>query len=433
MKVEVTDLGSWKRKLDIAVPVDDVRPHLENAYQSYQKKVRIEGFRKGKVPLSIIQKRFGKAIEAEVVDQLIQTFFKKAVEEENLDLVAPGTVKDITFEEGKPFQFTAEVEIEPVVEITEYKGLKLEKEIMKVTKEDVAQVISMFREQKAERRPVTEGAQKGHVIEGDVQAVEASGVPIIGQKWEDRVIELGQPPLGDKVEDQFLGAVKDEERRFSIKQPEQDPNGNMQEKEHYYVMKIKSVQEKILPVLNDDFAKEVGEFVSFSEMEDKLKEDLQARREQDAEQVLDRKLIDEIIHKNDFDLPEVMVSNALKMMWEDHQKQHNDEVDEETFRNENRVQTVWNLKWHLLWHRLAEAENIIITDEDIDARIDLIAKANPKEEKKVKTMLKDKKRRDHLKENLLEQKVLQFLKENARIKEVKLKPSKKKQPVLMTS
>ena len=148
---------------------------------------------------------------------------------------------------------------------------------------------------------------------------------------------------------------------------------------------------------------------------------------------MDRKLIDEIIHKNDFDLPEVMVSNALKMMWEDHQKQHNDEVDEETFRNKNRVQTVWNLKWHLLWHRLAEAENIIITDEDIDARIDLIAKANPKEEKKVKTMLKDKKRRDHLKENLLEQKVLQFLKENARIKEVKLKPSKKKQPVLMTS
>jgi len=432
LKVEIEDLGSWKKKLNIEVPAEEIAPYLEKAFEAHQKKIKVEGFRKGKVPMSIIKKRFGKAIEADVIDELLQTYFKQAVMEQGLAPVAPGVIKDIVFEDDKPFQFSAEVEVEPEVEIKHFSGFKVEKEIMKVTGEDVEQVINMLREQKADRKPVDGEAEKGHIIEGDIQALDATGVPIIGEKWENRVIELGQPPLGSLIEDQLLGARKDEERRFSIKQPAQSSDKNAGDAEQHYTIKIKSIQEKQLPDLDDAFAKSVGAFESFSDMEKQIQSDLEHRRMHESEQVLHKRLTDAFIHKNDFELPSAMVQNALDAMWEDYKQKTEQPIEEETFRKEKHSQTVWNLKWHLLWHKLAETQGIDVSSEELDTRIDEIAKSNPENDKKIRTMFKSDTQRNHLKEDMLEQKVFDFLKQNSKIKEVKVKTSKKKQQTLIT-
>ena len=124
MKTTISEIESWKKQLDIEVEPEEIVPFFQNAYETYKKKVSLEGFRPGKVPMSIIKTRFGEAIRAEVLDEIIQDFYRKAVEKEGLNIVAPGTIKDIAYEEDQPLRFTAEVEVEPVPEVALYKGLK---------------------------------------------------------------------------------------------------------------------------------------------------------------------------------------------------------------------------------------------------------------------------------------------------------------------
>lgn len=433
MKTVVTEIGSWKRRVEVEVPSQEIHPFIGKAYRSYQKKVYIDGFRKGKVPLSIIQQRFGKAIQAEIVDDLIQRFYKKAIEEERLAIVAPATIQDVSFEEGKPLRFTAEVEVEPDAHVSGYKGLKVEKEVMKVSDEDVKRTVEVLQEQRAERRSVEGGAEIGHIIEGDIQALNATGVPIIGDKWEDRVFELGSPPLGDVVQDQLLGIVAGEERRFKIIQPERGPDGNVMNREDHYSIKVKSINEKILPRLEDSFAREMGDFETLAELEEDIRNRLERQRDGEAERMLRNRIADEIVRRNDFEIPPSMIENGLEGLWEEYQKQANRELEEKQFREENRAGVVWNIKWHLLWKKIAEMEKIAMTDEEVDQEIEKIAERSPKkEEKKIRSLFKDSRRRGRLRENMLEDKVFGFLKENARVKEVSIKKPKKTKSTLIT-
>jgi len=434
LKTAVTDIGSWKRRVEVEVEAEEVRPYMEEAYRSYQKKVHVEGFRKGRAPLSLVRQRFGERIRAEVSEDLIQTFFQDAIRKEKLAIVSPGTVQEFFFEEDKPLRFTAEVEVEPVVDVTSYKGLKVEKEVVKVTPEDVQRTLDVLRERRAERKPVKGGSELGHIIEGDVQALGSSGVPIIGQKWENRSFEMGSPPLGDLIQDQLLGVVAGEVRRFKIVQPEKGPDGKIKDREDHYSIKVKSIQEKILPELDDNFAKEVGEFQTVSDLEEDIYNRLEVQRNQEAERLLRNRVADEIVKRNDFEVPPSMVENALKGLWEDYRKRSDKkEVSEDQFRQENRASVVWNIKWHLIWQKIAEVEGIAVTEEEVDEEIGKLKRAFPKEEKKIQALFKDSRERRRLKENLSEEKVMGFLKEHAKIKEVSLKPPKNTRSSIITS
>lgn len=432
MKTTVSEIESWKKQLDIEVEPGEIKPFFDRAYETYQKKVRLEGFRPGKVPLSIIKNRFGEAIRAEALDEIIQDVYRKAVEAEGLNVVAPGTIKDVAYEEGKPLRFTTEVEVEPDPDVTIYKDLKVEKEIQPVTDEDVEATIEVLREQRAERKDVDGGAEKGHIVEGDVQALESTGIPIIGKKWENRSFEMGLPPLGDVVEDQLLGVKKGESRRFVLKQPEQLPDGKTREREDHYAIEVQSVQEKILPVVDDQFASEVGEFGDVGELKEDVKKRLTNARTEDSERLLRSRLADEVVKRNDFELPPAMVENALKTLWEDYEKKPERRLDEEAFRTENRAPVIWNLKWHLLWKKIAVMENFTVSDEEVAAEIERVVNSSPGEEKKIKALFKDESRRKRVQDNLLEEKVVGFIAEHAKIKEVTVKPPKKKRSKIIS-
>jgi trigger factor len=425
LKTDVTELGSYKRRVEIEVPYQEVEPHLEKAYRKYQKKIHIDGFRKGKVPLSLVRKQFGDAIQAEVADDLIQTFFKKAIEEQNLAVVSAGSVKEMSFNKEEPFSFVVEVEVEPAVTIKDYKGLKVEKEIHKVTKEDIVQLKEAVREQKAESRDWEAGAEESHIIEGSLQAMDASGVPIIGKKWDPWAVELGRPPIGDQIKDQLTGVKAGEERRFEIRQPQKTPDGKVQEQIDYYLINVSSVKEKILPAWDDVFARENGNFETIADFEKDIREKLVQRREEEAERILRSRIADEIIKRNDFEVPPSMVDNMLDRLWDDYQKQPEQRLTEEQYREENKGTVVWRIKWHLLQQAIIDQEEIQVSEEDVDTEINTMIEASPQEEKKIRSWLKTPERRQRLRDNLLEEKVMAFFKEHAKIKEVSLKPSKK--------
>ena len=433
MNTVVSEIGPWKRKVEVELNPEEVNPYIEEAYQSYQKKLKIDGFRKGKIPISIIRKRFGQMIKAEVTEKLVETFFRKAIEEKKLKVVAPGQIQEISFEEGRSFRFTAEVEVEPEIEVTNYKGIKVEKEILQVTQEDVHDAIEILQDEKAEIRPVKEGAKKGHLIEGDVQALDITGIPIIGKKWENRVFEMKSPYVDQVIQDQLLGVVEGEERRFKISQTGKRRDGQVQNREEHYSIKVKFVKEKILPELGDDFAKGIGDFKTFAEMEETIQRKIEKQREDEAEQLLRNRLADHIIRRNDFDIPSSMIKNALDGLWENYQKQSEEAVDESKFREEHKASVEWNMKWSLVWNKIAEMENIVVSEEEVAEEIEKMKKLSEKNSQKVEALFKDEKRRVNLKERLLEGKVIGFLKENAIVKEVIVKRRKKQKSSIITS
>ena len=440
LKVKVTELESWKKKVDVEVEASDVQPFVEKVINKYRNKANLDGFRKGKAPLSLIQKQFGPAITADAADEVIQAFFTQAVESENLPIVAPGLIKkvsEVSLEQTEPFTFTAEVEVEPDISVSHYKGIKVEKEIDKLSDEDVDQVLSMLQEQRAEFEPIDSEAGLGHIIEGDVQALDVTGIPMIGQKWEDRAFELGKAPLGDQVVDQLSGAKPGEERRFEIKAPNEDGQPADQPPQ-LYSMQIKNVKEKRIPELDDAFAQKVGEFETIKALREQVGNNIAAQREEDSDRQVRQRLADEIIHKNDFELPPALIDRALENSWEDYQNQHQHQqhehahATEEEFKTQNRVGVIWRLKWDMIWQKIADIEALEIDEEKIQSEIDRMASASPKEEKKIRALFKEKNRIRHLKEQLLEEETWNFLKEHAKIKEVKVKKNKKKASNIIT-
>ena len=426
LKAVITNVESWKKRLEIEVPEEEVLPVVEKTYREFQKNARIDGFRKGKAPLSIIKKRYEDDVKADAADDMIKKYFAMAVDEHELPIVAPGVIQDVHFQEGEPFKFVADVEVEPEVKVGHYKGIKAEKLKVEIKPEDVDRVVDTFLEQRAEWEIVEGGANKGDMIEGDVQALDAEGIPVIGQKWENRGFILGEPPLGNLVEEQLLTVQAGDERRFKITPPVEEGEDPSTAEEQHYSISVKTVKAKKLPAIDDEFVKTLGDFENVEAFRKRIRENLEARQTEESEKMLKEQLIDEIIKKNDFTLPPAMIEHSLEHLWEDYQKQKYRYYTEEQFKEQNRPNVEWNLKWEMIWPKIAEAETLEVSDEEIETEIDKMAAIDAKEEKKIRLLFKDPSRRNRLKSTLQEKKVFDFLTEHAKIKEISKKPEKNK-------
>ncbi len=426
MKVTVTDLGECKRQVDVEVPYAEVEPEIQKGYKKYQKKARIDGFRQGKIPLSILKKQFGQAIEHEVREELIQKYFRLAVVQEEIPIVSPGTVKEVNFQEGRPFSFVSEVEVEPDIDPDDYQGFKVEKRTVKVTDEDVERTLQLLREERASFSEVGEGASGGNLVHGEVQALDSSGVPMIGQKWPARMFELGDNQVGRLLGDQLNGVKKGDTRRFSITQPAEDGSN----KTDHYSINVEKVEEKILPELNDTFAQELGQYENLQNLKEEVRRSLEARRDDEAEKGLRQRIMDEIIKRNDFSLPGAMVQNLLDSLWEEESSRGEQRMTRQDFDNSQRPLVVWHLKWNLISERLAEKESISVSEEEVNEEINRIISQNEKEQMKLKAWFKKEENRRRIQNTLAENKLMEFLKNKLKIKEVTVKPEKAKSSLI---
>jgi len=420
VKVVVSDINEWKKKLEVVVPSQEVEKETRDKIREYQKKAKLDGFRKGRVPLSLIEKRFGDALKADAIDDCIDKFFKKAVIEKDIDIVAPGKITDVNYDDGKDLEFSAEVEVTPEVDVKEYTGLKVEKDIIPVTDEDVENTITQLREEAASINETENAAEEGFIIRGTVQEVDESGVPIVGKRWESQVFELGRPPIiGDSL-NQLKGVKKGEERRFSLLLPKQD---NTQQKIEFLIT-VDTVFEKKLPDLDDEFAKRFGSFDNMDALKDHIRDTFTKENESRSESALETRIIDEVIKHNDFELPPSLIEAGLDNLWEDYKAKEKVTISEDEFRDRNRPVVEWNLKWDILFEKIAEKEAIEITDDDLEEHARKIEEVSEEEAKKFRRYMKNSSNRRRVVRDLLVHKVIDFLKSKSKIKEVKQKKKK---------
>ncbi|RMF58782.1 MAG: hypothetical protein D6743_17245, partial [Calditrichaeota bacterium] len=221
MESRLTKQDSFTRVVEVDVPEEELAPHFDAALQKYRKTLRLEGFRKGKVPVALVKKLFGEAIKEEAIDEVVQSVFQEVIEKEDLHPVAPAKLQDVKYEPGVGLHFKAAIEVLPDFELKKYTGLSVEKEVYQVGPEDIDEMLADVQEQMAVMRPVEGQAEEGHFVLADFQQVDEAGLPIIGRKFEDRFFQLDLKNY-QELSEQLLGVKAGETRQVQLPVEKED-------------------------------------------------------------------------------------------------------------------------------------------------------------------------------------------------------------------
>src|SRR5580700_4315430 len=423
-KAEDTKKDGIKREISVEIPAAEVARETELQIQRYQKSARLPGFRAGHVPASIIKQRFGDGLKNDVAEALIPKYFRREAEKQGLIPVSQPRVTDLHMHDGEPLTFTATFEVLPEIQVEGYKELRADKPEIAVTDEEVGQALNSVREQHAtyttvEGRPLAEGdfaqaSMDGKPKDGkDVADAKANPVHM-----DDVLIEIGGKNTVPEFSQHLTGASAGDERTFDVIYPEDAPDKRLAGKTFVYTVKVNGIKQKSLPELNDDFAKELGEFTSLDAVRKQIRENMEAERRHNAERESKDKLVAELVKRNEFEVPESLVDRQIDlrlerglralaaqgMKMEDLKK-----MDLPRLRAGQRDQAVNDVKSSLLLERIADLEKIEVSDEEVNRELEALAKQSKQTPEAVRARLTQDGGLDRIRTRIRSEKTLDFL------------------------
>ncbi|SEQ13692.1 trigger factor [Virgibacillus subterraneus] len=412
--------------LTIEVSPEEFDRGLDQAFKKVVKDVQIPGFRKGKVPRKIFENRFGvESLYQDAVDIILPDAYMKAVEETGIEPIEQPEVDIEEIEQGKELIFTAKVTVKPEATLGEYKGLEVEEQSVDVTDEDVNHEIEHQREHQAELIIKEEGT----VEEGDTVVMDFEGFldgeAFEGGKGEDHSLEIGSGQFIPGFEEQLVGKKSGEETEIEITFPEDYHAEQLAGQKAVFKVKIHDVKTKELPELDDEFAKDVDEEVeTLEELKTKKKEELEAQKKQDADNQKRESLIEQASDNTEVEIPESMVNTELDRMLKEFEQRLQQQgmtmdmyfqfsgQDEDALKEQMKEDAQKRVKTNLTLEAIFNAENLGVTDEDVDAELTNMASMYGAEVEQLKQMLGGN--ADAIKEDLKFRKALDFLVENSK-------------------
>ena len=421
--------GKWERELEVEVPAERIDGEVNKAYKKYQKSIQVPGFRKGKVPLKVIKSRYGASIRGDVISDLLPRLVEEATRESGLTPAAPPTIQKLDHNPGESLTFTASLDIWPEVQVENVEGLKATKMVHEVTDDEVEQQLQELQNQQATESSVSGPLEKENVLIADLQKLDTTGVPIVGEKYEERYFVIGSENApSPEFEEALIGISVGEQRRVKFSYRDDFPNEELAGKEEFFEVTARQIRTRTLPELDDDFAKDLGEqFESLESLRGHLHKQLRQRWETLSRQQLRSSLTEELIKANSLELPERMVDNYLRTLQReraereghshdhhDHDHDHGDDEEETaTASTEERASAVRQLKSYLLVDAVRESAGVAVEDEELDEFLSTRA-----EDSGMKVgELRRSKWADNLRKELEENKVFDYLIERAEIEE----------------
>lgn len=423
MKVQVTDSGTWRRTLEIEVPVEVVETRLQDAYRKYSKSLDLPGFRKGKVPVRVVRAQFGKSIQGEVLQKMIEEFYREASQEKGLKPVSEASIEEVQFEERQPLTFKASVDIKPSLDLEHYKGLKVIRPVFKVESQHVEAQLRAIQEEKATEQVVERSAALGDVLVTDIQELDPSGLPIIGTKQEDRELRLGGDAenVNHDLENQLVGIVAGEMRQIQVTHSDDHTDSNQAGREVCFQVTAKEIRERILPDLNDELAKDVGDFESIELLKEHIHTDLKQRSNALSRQRLEENLVDALIRENTFEIPDSMVENTLDNMVETYKREHDGhdhEINEDDIRQRGREGAIRNVRRFLLLDAIGGQEGMETTDKDVAQHLENLSERHDIEGSRLRQILSKSGQLERIESELQNEKIFSFLIEQAKVEDV---------------
>lgn len=419
MEVQIKELSSIKREISVVVPAEDVSPEYEKALRSYAARAKVKGFRPGKVPVELVQRMYAAEIRETVIDAIIPKSLSQAMKDQNLEPVGMPVLTDLHYDEGQPLQFKAELEIWPEFELPDYKKIKLKKKDSQVTDEDIDKALEDIQAQSAQYVP----SEDREIRDGDYVVAEIKGRDVDTKRYlptEKAVVLANHPDNEKKLNENLAGLKKDEETQFTITYEKDHHNKKVAGKTIDYNLKVLSIKEKKLPEIDDDFAKDLGDYKDLNELKDKLKDQLIRNKEQESRGQSAEEIIRKIEEKIKIDIPDTVLeqetNSVLQRRLEAARRGQPLSGDMDALKKEAREKAESNIKNHLILAKIAEKENLEVSEDDFSEELNKLAEANRMTLAQVRENISHENREQELRENLLIRKTVDFLLDNAIIK-----------------
>jgi len=425
VKISVEEPFSYQRVLTIEVPSETVNAEVESIYEKLKKTATHPGFRKGKVPRKILEKKFSESIRMEAVESVANTCLKEAFEEQKIVPLTEPEVGDLKFEGEGPLSFKVTVEVQPAVELSEYKGVELKRPNVSVLEEDIDKTIERLRISQAKYVPAERAVEQGDFLVMDFEAF-SEGKPLDGGKGENFPLEVGSGAFGEEFEEQVIGMNADEKKRVTVPYPEDYRAKEFAGKEIEFDVTVKDIKLRQLPELDDGFAKDLGEYDTLEKLREHVRESLEKDLEKRIEHLMREQAVTKITVDAKVEIPPKLKSKVAASIFEEEMTRlayggaNEEALAQEKDRVAESAETGAEnqLKVKFVTDEICSRENLHVSDEELNESLDKIIKESEQKDPRVREYLKTERARERYRDQLGIKKVLDFIVDGAKIEEV---------------
>ena len=417
MKIKVNKTNEYTRELEIDIPWSELESDFNTTIKKFSKKVKMPGFRAGKIPRDRLMQQFQANIEAEFMDNNFQKYYLMAVQQEELLPINKAEISDVHFHMNEHFSFKAVFEIEPEMIIPKLKrnSLSVQQTIYIHDEHDIEDAIMQLRKSHATIATVEDGAIEGDYLICTLQKLDESGVPIIGKKFEKQYLRVGKGSFTDNQKEKLIGLKPGDSTRVILPVNQEGENAD-------YELTVGNVEREILPEINEEFLKRINpDLDSIDALTSDVEKKIKANFEERSRTAYERDLFDALIDLASPSFAPSMVENYLANLIEDVKKQNKGEpMDDEKVREHYTPVAERNVKWYSLRNKLIETQDIAASKENVEDYIEKLVERTPQSEKEIRKFYKKPSNLKRVEDDLVEKKILEYLEQFAKVKEVEV-------------
>ena len=418
MKINIKNINEYTREIKLDIPWETLEPDFEVCIKKFSKKVKLPGFRPGKIPRERLLQQFQPNIEAQFMDDNIYKYYLTALQDKKIVPVNQAAISDVNFKMGDEFSFTAKFEVEPDFSLPRFKKnmFQVQRNKFIPDEQDINDAIDQLRRSHARIETVEDGAKEKDFILCDLQKLDDSGVAIIGKKFEKQMLKVGDGSFTDDQKEKLVGLKPEDLARVEL------PDNEDKTIKSPYELKVIKVERENLPEIDSDFVKLVNpDLGSVDDLREDVLKKINENFEERSKQAFERELSDALIEKAGLNVPPSMVDNYLNNILEDVKKQNSGEpLDEEKVLETYRPSAERNLRWYLIRKKIIDQEEIKFERKDIDAEIENLVTRSPNSEKEIRRFYKKPSNRQRIEDDMIEKKILEYLDQFAKVKEVEV-------------
>jgi trigger factor len=416
--IDHQDTGTCQKTIKVEVQRGDVMAQLDDVYKEFMVNASVPGFRKGKAPRHIVKMRYGKHIENEAVSKAVEEGYNQALEELDLHAVTQPDITELEKDnEDQPITFTASFEYIPEIELAEYKDIRPTPPETEVAEKDVVDMLDQLRENNAAYAPVEDRA----VVSGDFVTIASTATiedaPFVEATHKEIIVEVGTGRYIPGFEEQLVDVKIDESKSFSLVLPDDYPQEDKRGKEANFEVTVKKIQEKRLPELDDEFAKDMGDFENLDQLKERIRENLKMKMVQSAVQKQRAEIRDELLNRNDFEVPPSMVKarfNFINALQDMEYRRYGQSIESMVQQDaglleRNEKEAVKEVRLSILLDEIAKKENIEATDEDYVRYIAGMARSSGADPSMYLDRIKSQGMDSYYRRVTLEEKVVDYL------------------------
>ena len=415
VKVELNNKEELLRELTVEVPTETVNARIDLKLKEIRKTTELKGFRKGKAPMDMIKRLYEPQAKLDITEDIIKDTYAEAVREKNLKVASYPTINDVDFTEEGALKYTASVEVFPEIENVEYDGMELPTQQFEIQDDEVNEVVEALRKQFADVREVDREITDQDVVTLDIDKIADPGNVLKEDKFENSDVDLSNKLTVKEFKEQLPGMKKGDDKEIEVKYADDYPDAVFAGAQIKYKCTVKSVKERILDEANDGFAKKTGQAETLLELRMKIRDRLKHQKEEDQNREQKSLVINHICDKNKIPIPKALLEEYLKNVTADFKNQYKDQdIDEAEIRKNYEQMGTNTIRWNMLFHQMAHQEKIEVTQPDIENLIGKIAENFKITPEQAKESIQKSGNITDLRESILEDKVIDFIKSKAK-------------------